>query len=175
MSRINGRAELHQWLLHAAMFTLWHGIVYKSFKSKGMRTACIMLTAFFIAYGGYAQHTSKSKHKTVQTVRTPKVPTWAAAHNYDAKEHVYFPDYYTYYDPQRGGYVYWENGKWSFSPSVPPYMQDVDLGKSRIQILKGLSLDLHPEMNYPYYMKLYPAEHKYDMVPVPTETNPAAH
>ncbi len=77
------------------------------------------------------------------------------------------PDYYTYYDPARGGYVYWDKGNWIFTPSVPPYMEKVDLSKERIQILKGLSLDLHPEQNYPYYMEMYPAEHINNMVPVP--------
>ncbi len=114
--------------------------------------------------GSAGKKHSTGKHKQSTTIQ---VPSWAPAHNYDAKEHVYFPDYYTYYDPVRGGYVFWKNGQWSFSPSVPPYMEKVDLSKSRVEILKGLSLDLHPEQNYPNYMKLYPPVHNYNDVPVP--------
>src|SRR5580692_2562691 len=102
----------------------------------------------------HTKHKHKSVHRTAK--KATALPPWAAAHNYDATAHVYFPDYYTYYDPQRGGYVYWDNGKFTFNPSVPPYMENVDLGKERIQILKGLSLDLHPELDYPHYMELYP-------------------
>ena len=121
--------------------------------------------------------TAKDKNKTKKaaTAKRTKVPEWAAAHNYDATSHVYFPDYYTFYDPARGGYVFWENGKWSFTPSVPAYLEKVDLSKSRIQILKGLSLDLHPELDYPHYMKLYPAEHENNLVPVPIPGNPAGN
>ena len=138
-----------------------------------MKTIWVLLVASALSFGGYAQQdkgkASKSQHKTTNTTskRTIKIPEWAAAQHYEAKEHLYFPDYYTYYDPQRGGYVYWNNGKYTFSPAVPPYLEKVDLSKSRIKLLKGLSLDLHPEQNYPNYMKLYPAEHNYDKVPVP--------
>jgi hypothetical protein len=124
----------------------------------------------------YSQDTirkDKHKHKSNKTAKA-QIPAWALAHNYDATAHVYFPDYYTYYDPARGGYVYWQNGQYTFSPAVPPFLEKVDLSRSRIQILKGLSLDLHPEQNYPYYMKLYPpADNGNSMVPVPVPGNPA--
>ena len=115
----------------------------------------------------------KHKHKTT-TKSIKKLPPWAAAHNYDATSHVYFPDLYMFYDPNRGGYVYWEKGTWSFTPTMPPYMANIDLSHSRIQILKGLSLDLHPELDYPYYMQQYPADpNNNTMVPVPSMGNPA--
>lgn len=124
------------------------------------------------------KHT-KHKHKTGKTGKTdkkPALPPWAASHNYDATAHVYFPDYYTYYDPGRGGYVFWNNGKYTFTPALPPFLEKVNLSKSRIQILKGLSLDLHPEENYPYYMKQYPPDNNGNvMVPVPIPGNPAGH
>jgi len=96
-----------------------------------------------------------------------QLPSWAEAQHYDASSYAYFPDYYTYYDPQRGGYLFWMNGKYTFTPTMPPFMEKVDMSTQRVQLLKGLSLDLHPEQNYPRYMKLYPAEHSYDKVPVP--------
>jgi len=116
---------------------------------------------------------TKTKHKKSAKA---KIPEWAAAHNYDATAHVYFPDFYSFYDPNRGGYVFWDKGNWSFSPTVPPFLANVDLSKSRIQILKGLSLDLHPEENYPYYMEMYPPDQNNNtLVPVPAQSNPASH
>ena len=138
-----------------------------------MNRIWIVLIISLLSFSSYAQQaadkTSKGKHKTAKhkAKKTAEMPHWAAAHNYDGTAHVYFPDYYTYYDPQRAGYVYWDNGHWIVTPSVPPYMEKVDLDKSRIKILKGLSLDLHPELDYPNYMKLYPADHENNMVQVP--------
>ena len=132
---------------------------------------CIMP---FMAFAQDATTKTKQKHKT--TKKNLKVPQWAAAHNYDATSHVYFPDYYAFYDPNRGGYVYWDKGTWSFTPTVPPYLSNVDLNKSRIQILKGLSLDLHPEEHYPYYMNLYPPDpNNNTLAPVPSIGNPAGN
>lgn len=133
-----------------------------------MNRIWIVLMIWILPFTGFAQNnTGNTSGYRQETKKAAPLPPWASAHNYDATAHVYFPDYYTYYDPKRGGYVFWEHGNWSFSPSIPPYLEKVDLSKSRIQILKGLSLDLHPELDYPHYMKLYPAEHDYDMVPVP--------
>lgn len=134
--------------------------------SKFLIVMCLSVMPLF-AHAQKAEHKKArhGKHKQAKVV----VPSWAAAHQYDAMSHAYFPDYYTYYDPARGGYVFWKNGQWTFTPTMPPFMAKVDMSKSRVQILKGLSLDLHPEQNYPQTMKLYPAEHKYDMVPVPLD------
>ena len=139
----------------------------------------IILTIILLAivpFAGYTQektakHTDRKTHKAA---REGSVPSWAAAHNYDADAHVYFPDYYTYYDPNRRGYVYWDKDKYVFTPALPAFLEKVDLSKSRVQILKGLSLDLHPEQNYPHYMQLYPPDGSgHTMVPVPIPGNPA--
>jgi len=118
--------------------------------------------------------TDKPKQSVNQKATDPtSLPSWAAAHNYDATAHVYFPDYYTFYDPRRGGYVFWQNGKYTFSPSMPPFLEKADLTKSRVKILKGISLDLHPEQDYPRYMKLYPPDDNGNSkVPVPIPGNP---
>ena len=128
-----------------------------------------------VAVAQDASKQAKHKHKTT-TKKTTKIPEWAAAHNYDAASHVYFPDYYAFYDPNRGGYMYWEKGNWNFTPTVPPYMSNADLNKSRVQILKGLSLDMHPEEHYPYYMEMYPPDpNNNSMIPVPNMNNPAGN
>ena len=117
-----------------------------------------------------AQHTAHHHKSRQHKTEKKQLPDWATAHNYDAKTNAYFPDYYTFYDAKRGGYVFWKNGQWSFTPTMPPYMSNKDLSKARVKILKGLSLDLHPETDYPKYMKMYPPVRGADGndVPVPT-------
>src|ERR1035437_10117818 len=110
-----------------------------------MKQALVVLFIIFSFIGNaqsIAPHQSQNIHKTN---KEEALPSWAIAHNYDATAYVYFPDYYTFYDPSRKGYVYWDNGKYTFTPALPPFLEKVDMSKSRIQILKGLSLDLHPE------------------------------
>ncbi len=83
-------------------------------------------------------------------------------------KYVYFPDYYAFYDPNRG-YVFWsvDSSGWQSSRELPSFMSKIDFRKTRIKILDGLSLDLYPERNYPNYMKLYPARQNDPKVPVP--------
>jgi hypothetical protein len=127
-------------------------------------TIALFLLIPAISHAQYATYKHKVHH---HVIKSSTMPPWAEAHKYDATAHVYFPDYHSFYDPARGGYVFWENGAWSFTPTVPPYMSNKDLGKERVQILKGISLDLHPELDYPRYMELYPATHEYNDVPTP--------
>ena len=144
-------------------------------QNQTMKLRTLFLIFFcVISFSSIAQDTAtvhKHKHKSKTKAKTAKIdkplPPWAAAHNYDATEHVYFPDYYTFYDAGRGGYVFWKDTGWSFTPAMPPYMEKVDLSKERVQILKGLSLDLQPQLNYPNYMEQYPAQPGYNKVPVP--------
>lgn len=146
-----------------------------------MKTGLMLLLISIMPFLVFAQDTtpkkSKHKHKSNKTAKATVLPPWAAAHKYDATAHVYFPDYYTYYDPNRGGYVFWNDGKYTFTPALPPFLEKVDLSKSRVQILKGLDLSLRPEENYPYYMKQYPADNSNNdgMVPVPIPGNPAGN
>lgn len=138
----------------------------------------LLLSLCFISVGVYGQKITHTSHPvdTVAAIRPgkPVPPAWAAAHQYDMRSHVYFPDYYAYYDPTRGGYMFWNNGKWVFTPTVPPYLEHIDLSQSRVQILKGLSLDLHPEESYPHHMKLYPAQDVNNPdVPVPVSGAPS--
>ncbi len=108
---------------------------------------------------------TKSRSQTSQVVKPS--PEWAKT-GYNNKSHVYFPDYYAFYDPQRG-YVFWnaESKTWNTSQEVPSFMSEVDMSHVRVQILDGLSLDLRPETNYPNYMKLYPSNSSGNNVPVP--------
>jgi hypothetical protein len=144
-----------------------------AFIMKQICIALLLTTASVLCFAQDKPATPKKhKHKTAHATKKA-LPEWAIAHNYDATAHVYFPDYYTFYDPARGGYLYWENGKYVFTPALPPFLEKVDLNKSRVQILKNISLNLHPESDYPHYMEMYPADHENNMVPVPIPGNPA--
>lgn len=83
-------------------------------------------------------------------------PYWAARHRYQGNHHVYFRDYRTFYDPYRGGYVYWTNSRWVFSPTVPAFLAHVNLNTARIQLMADIPLGRHPEYYYDSYAEAYP-------------------
>lgn len=99
------------------------------------------------------RHYSYSKGK-----RHHGPPSWARAHGYHAKHHVYFRDYYTFYDPYRGGYVYRHNNRWLFSSSVPTFLVGVNLNQARVQFMSDIPLDRHPEQYYSRYSNRYPRD-----------------
>lgn len=101
----------------------------------------------------YKKHPSYSK---VKWKNGP--PSWAPAHGYRAKNHVYFRDYYTFYDPYRGGYVYRHKNKWLFSKSVPTFLVGVNLNSARVQFLTDIPLNHHPEQYYGRYSSRYPRD-----------------
>lgn len=82
-------------------------------------------------------------------------PAWARAHGYNNRNHVYFRDYRTFYDPYRAGYVYVDDGRWRFSTRVPSFMLNVDLGRASIRIIKDIPLNRHPEDFYDDYDEAY--------------------
>ncbi|RYD58942.1 MAG: hypothetical protein EOP56_01560 [Sphingobacteriales bacterium] len=84
-------------------------------------------------------------------------PPWAPAHGYRAKQHAYFPDYYTFYDANRRGYVYWNNDSWLFSKSLPSFLSGVNLGTARFQPLNDIPLSAAPQTYYSRYSSAYPA------------------
>lgn len=84
-------------------------------------------------------------------------PTWAEAHGYENNSHVYFPDYYVFYDPTRG-YTYWNGNAWTTSTAVPAFISTVDLSSARAEMLHDARLKEHPELKYDTYIKQYPAQ-----------------
>ena len=95
---------------------------------------------------------------------------------YDASSDIYFQNYYTYYDAARGGYVSGDSSDARFSPSASPILQKVNMHKARLRLLKGLTLDFNPQLNFPNYVKQYPADPNDNvMVAAPIPGNPAGH
>lgn len=122
------------------------------------------------AYKSYKKQTRKwnddrrrddnRRYRDGRHVKFTGPPSWAPAHGYRAKHHVYFRDYQTFYDPHRGGYVYRSNNGWRFSRNVPSFMVGVDLGRARVQLLTDLPLNRQPERYYARYAKRYPRDSK---------------
>jgi hypothetical protein len=129
------------------------------YAKQGKMKTWIVLLALLLPFQGSAQNN--------KTVRAAKATTAFQP----GKNYAYFPDYYAFYDPARG-YVYWDmqSNQWQTSHEIPAFMTKVDFSKVRVKIIDGLSLDLYPERNYPYYMKLYPAQLNDAKVPVPNGT-----
>src|SRR5690606_14429038 len=110
-------------------------------------------------YNKYAQKSGKHYNKNYQkNYKRKGPPHWAPAHGYRAKHHVYFRDYYTFYDPYRDGYVYRHNNGWRFSRSVPVFLANIDLNRARVQLLTDIPLNQHPERYYSRYSKRYPRD-----------------
>lgn len=55
-------------------------------------------------------------------------------------EYVYFPQYQTYYDPYRRGYVQRRNNTWVFSQTRPSVMAGVNIGRINVQFMANLPL-----------------------------------
>ncbi|MFN6946967.1 MAG: hypothetical protein ACK4ND_18635 [Cytophagaceae bacterium] len=86
-------------------------------------------------------------------------PPWAPAHGYRAKtRHIYFQDYDTYYDLQRGVYISLGNGRWEVSARVPSPLKGVNL-KLANQIELDLDLD-DPQRYYNDHKVKYPKKKK---------------
>lgn len=96
---------------------------------------------------------SNSKYNTRN-----RIPSWANAHRYTAKRHVYFRDYNVFYDARREGYVYLHKKKWRFSKNVPSYLRSVNLSRARMQVLNDVAYNSRPEQYYSRYAKRYPRD-----------------
>ena len=96
----------------------------------------------------YYKDRVKAKKKYQKNLAKHQVPGWAKSHNYKGDRHVYFTDYKAYYDYNRAGYVYHSGTRWVFSPSVPKFMLNVDLGKAKIQIMNQLPIGVGQRVVY---------------------------
>jgi len=79
-------------------------------------------------------------------------PPWAPAHGYRAKHRYrYYPDAEVYYDESRGVYIYYGNGQWRVSASLPAGVR-IDFGEY-------VTLDMDTDRPYDYHgevVKHYP-------------------
>lgn len=111
------------------------------------------------AYNKYIEKQNKNNDRNYSYVgKRNGPPAWAPAHGYRAKNHVYFRDYQTFYDPYREGYVYRRNDKWVFSRSVPTFLVGVNLGSARMNIITDIPVNRRPEQYYSRYANRYPRD-----------------
>ncbi len=96
------------------------------------------------------------------------VPRWSLTHGYMNDRPVYFPDYYLFYTPERG-YIYWNEGAWLTSPTVPEFVKEVDLRRARVQIMDDEEGNQYPEKDFTMFRKSFPAERVEVEVPVPDD------
>ncbi|RYD95226.1 MAG: hypothetical protein EOP54_16155 [Sphingobacteriales bacterium] len=106
------------------------------------------------AYGHYSNH-NRPRYQAPRHHRHGP-PSWARAHRYNMSRHVYFPEYYTFYDANRGGYTYWGGNDWVFSTAVPSFLVNVNLGRARIQVMNDVPLGYAPQGYYGRYHKRFP-------------------
>jgi hypothetical protein len=128
--------------------------------------ACAILLVC-VPFFGNAQEKVKIKDDNGKT-KTKTKPGWASAHKYNNDRVVYFPDYYTFYVPDRG-YVYWKNSDWTASPTIPDYMSTADMDKARLQVIEDETTP-HPEAKYNKYKDMYPPRKAdpNEHIPIPT-------
>lgn len=121
--------------------------------------------------GRYEKRRYRQHNKVVYTSNRHhqyRMPFWASAHRYRGQHAVYFRDYNAFYDPNRGGYVYWVNNGWVFSPTVPLYMANFDLNRARIHYIKDVPYGARPELYYRRYAKRYPRNNRIQInIPLP--------
>ena len=67
-------------------------------------------------------------------------------------------------------YTYWQDTSWSMTMQKPAFMQTIDRGNVRVQLLHDESMQNHPEDRFDQYMKLYPPMNTMPGVTVPIIT-----
>lgn len=79
-------------------------------------------------------------------------PPWAPAHGYRAKHRYrYYPAVQVYYNVNQGSYIYYENGRWEVSVSLPQ--------RIKINVNDYVTLEMDTERPYAYHhdvVKKYP-------------------
>ncbi|NGM66820.1 hypothetical protein [Sphingobacterium sp. SGR-19] len=103
----------------------------------------------------YYREAAKRDREYRKERRKHSLPRWARSHRYDARHHVYFRDYRTFYDPYRGGYVYLDGRNWTFSSGIPSFLINVDLGRANIRVVRDIPIERHPEDFYDDYDEDY--------------------
>ena len=74
-------------------------------------------------------------------------PPWAPAHGYRAKNRYrYYPSSQVYYDENRGNYIYYNNGKWEVSVSLP--------NRIHINLTDHVTLEMDTDQPYKYHSEV---------------------
>ena len=63
---------------------------------------------------------------------------------------------YSYYNTERGGYIFYDNGRESFVPSLPIVPENNFNIRTSIPLGRKLDLDLYPQQHYPNSKLVHP-------------------
>lgn len=102
-------------------------------------------------------HRSVYGRRIAHAPRHRRVVPWGARHHYRYNHHVYFPDYHTFYDARRGGYVYRHGGRWIFTEAMPTFLVGVNWNSARVEYMNNVPLDVYPQNYYSDYNRRYPS------------------
>lgn len=128
------------------------------------RMKYLLLVIFILtvwATSAMAQSRQQKKNRKINRQEAPK-------------QTAYYPDFYTFYDPQRG-YIYWQDSSWYVSRERPKFMKETRKGKVRVELLHDRTIGTYPEDNAERYMQLYPAQNVTPTTPVPILTITREH
>ncbi len=74
-------------------------------------------------------------------------PPWAPAHGYRAKHHYrYYPAAQVYYNTNRSSYIYYNNGRWEISVSLPD--------RIKINIHDFVTLEMDTDKPHKYHTEV---------------------
>lgn len=93
-----------------------------------------------------------SPTRTVSTV-TYENPQWAPPY-YSGARYYYLPDIELYYDLSAREFIYLMDGRWNFSPYIPPMYRDYELDNSFCIVLN--TRVYKPWLHHQYYVSHYP-------------------
>jgi hypothetical protein len=145
---------------------IWNDFYTVSPKKYIIMTVRLLLGGFLLASLPFLCNAQeKVKEHDNGKMKTKEKPKWAAAHHYNMRQDVYFPDYYTFYDPEQG-YYYYSEGKWTTSSNPPDFLQSADLNNARMEVIKE-EIRTDPQKEYIIYRKRYPARKVEITVPEP--------
>ena len=96
------------------------------------------------------------------------VPKSSLAQGYMNDRPVYFPDYYLFYTPRRG-YIFWSDGGWQSSATLPDHLKKANLKSGRARILDASPENENPEKRFKQFRKDFPAQVLAEAVIVPED------
>lgn len=106
---------------------------------------------FLCTCPSFAQHAAKHKvvkNNTIKTTVRTDVDLTPSRGIIDNS--------YAYYNTEKGGYVFYDNGRESFLPALPVIPDTYTPAKTSVPLSKKLDLDLYPQLHYPNNQLVHP-------------------
>lgn len=123
----------------------------KQIESAMKRTIIILATILLHTLSASAQHTAKAKsHRPKSTIKAKPMAVVAPP------KATILTNNYSYYNGDKGGYVFYDNGRESFQPALPVIPENTKNYKQSVPLVRGLDLDLYPQRHYPNNKLVHP-------------------